>query len=85
MNTQFVAIYKSPRTSKVVAKETLFEAQRTLLGIVKSRNNPDVPNKVKKEIKTYSDLIAAMRALSVNGAVDAFILPVRVLSVEVGS
>lgn len=83
MAQQFVAIYSSKRTSKVKAFQTFAEAARELLGIVKSPKNPDVPQVVKDQITDYHDLFTAMHSLSINGEVDAFVLPVSAVSVEV--
>ena len=79
MEKQYLAFYKSKRTSKMTAHQSFVEAQMALLRIPKAPKNPDIRKSVKVEIKNYSDLVSVMRELSQNGSVDGFVLPVTTL------
>ena len=80
MKEQYIAYFIGKQNQWMKPYTSLFEAQAKLLGFVKSPKCKDVPKEVKKEIKSYPDLAAAMNALSVDGSADAFVLRVRQLN-----
>jgi|GEM_PF-2016428 hypothetical protein len=80
MNEQYIAYFIGKQHQFTQPFTSLFEAQAKLLGFVKSPKCKDVPPAVKKGIKNYPDLAAAMNTLSVDGTVDAFVLRVRQLN-----
>jgi hypothetical protein len=78
-----IAFFNSKRSHLASAHKTVLEAQKALLGFVKSPECKDIPEGAKEKINTYNDLVELALSAALQHTWDAFVLPVKNLVADV--
>ena len=78
-----IAFFNSKRSRLVSAHKMVLEAQKALLGFVKSPECKDIPDSTKENINTYDDLVELALNAALQRSWDAFVLPVKNLLADV--